>query len=108
MGELTMTDFTADKRTKYLAETTESLDALLNDAFLGENQNELKSEFSPGTERKDILIDNTKISLSFLNDSADAVIEVAIQMTQADVSIGEYKSVYDLEGNVIDEIFYLE
>jgi len=108
MSDLKMDKFSDKKREEYLQETSQSLDALLNDAFLGNDQNEIRSEFPDGCERKDIRIENTKVSLTFINESKEPQIEVVIQISYEEVPIGEYKSVYDLTGELQDEFFYLE
>ena len=61
-----MDSFSEKNREKYLEETSGSLDALLNDAFFGEDQNEIRSEFPKGCERNELVYENTKISLSYL------------------------------------------
>lgn len=108
MNDLKMDNFSEEKREEYLKETSQSLDALLNDALLGNDQNEIRSEFPAGCERKDIKIENKKVSLTFLNESKEPQIEIELQITYEGVPIGEYKSVYDLTGELQDEFFYLE
>ena len=108
MSDLKMNNFSDKKREEYLDETSQSFDALLNDALLGPDQNELRSEFPSGCERKDVEIENTKVSLTFLNESKEPQIEVEIQISYKEEPIGEYKSVYDLNGELQDELFYLE
>ena len=108
MSDLNMDKFSDEKREEYLQETSQSLDALLNDALLGNDQNELRSGFPDGCERKDIRIENTKVSLTFINESKEPQIEVVIQISYEEVPIGEYKNVYDLTGELQDEFFYLE
>lgn len=103
-----MDSFSEKNREKYLEETSGSLDALLNDAFFGEDQNEIRSEFPKGCERNDIAYENTKVSLSYLNESKDAIIEVAIQISFKEAPIAEYKSLYNSNGELEDEFFYLE
>ncbi len=99
--------FTEENRNRYLNETTESLNALLNDAFL-EDQNQIRAEFPKGSERTDISVEHTKVSLCYLNDSKTPLIEVAIQVSYQDVIIAEYKSVYDSTGELEEEFFYFE
>ena len=103
-----MDNFSEENRKKYLEETSTSLDALLNDAFLGKDQNQIRSEFPKGSERKDINYENTKVSLTFLNESKDPIIEVAIQISFEKTAIAEYKSLYNANGELEDEFFYLE
>ncbi len=103
-----MDNFSEENRKKYLEETSNSLNGLLDDAFLGEDQNQIRSEFPKGCERKDIKYENTKVSLSFLNESKDAIIEIAIQIGFKEAAIAEYKSVYNANGELVDEFFYLE
>lgn len=108
MSDLKMDNFSEEKRQEYLKETSQSLDALLDDAFLGDDQNEIKSEFPEGCGRKDIKVTNSKVSLTFLNESKEPLIEIELQINCKDELIGEYKSVYDMNGELQDEIFYLE
>jgi hypothetical protein len=108
MSNFKMDQFSDEKRKEYLQETAQSLDALLNDAFLGNDQNEIRSDFPAGCNREDIKIENTKVSLAFLNELKEPQIEVVIQIGYEKVPIGEYRSVYDLTGELMDEFFYLE
>ena len=100
--------FSEENRKKYLKETRSSLDALLNDAFIGEDQNGIRSAFPDDSDRKSINMDNTKVSLNFVNDSKDPIREVAIQISFKENLIGEYKGVYDMTGELEDEFLYLE
>ena len=108
MSNIKMDNFSEKKRAEYLQETSQSLDALLNDALLGNDQNELRTGFPEGCERKDIKIENSKVSLTYLNESEEPLIEVIIQISYQEVPIGEYRSEYDMNGELQDEFFYLE
>jgi hypothetical protein len=104
----TQAQFSAEKRATYLKETSESLEALLDDAFLGDDQNEIKTEFPEGSQRKDIIVSNTRISLNYMNGSEVPLIEVELQISYKNELIGEYKSVYGMDGELQDEYFYLD
>jgi len=108
MSDLKMDNFTEKKREEYLKETSLSLDALLNDAFLGDDQNEIRSGFPPDCKRNDIKVENTKVSLTFINDSKDPQIETIIQISYEEAILGEYGSIYDINGELQDEFFYME
>lgn len=99
--------FTEENRERYLTETTESLNALLNDAFL-EDQNQIRSEFPKGSERTDIDIAHTKVALCFIDDAKTPLIEVAIQVSYQETIIAEYRSIYDANGELEEEFFYFE
>lgn len=101
-------NFSPEKRQEYLTETSQSLEALLDNTFLGDDQNEIKSEFPEGSERKDIIVSNTRVSLNYLNGSEVPLIEVELQITYKDELIGEYKSVYGMDGELQDEYFYID
>ncbi len=103
-----MDNFSEKKRNEYLKETSQSLNALLDDAFLGDDQNEIRTEFPPNCERSDIKVENTKVSLAFINDSKEPQIEIIIQIGYKDAIIGEYGSVYDINGELLDEFFFIE
>jgi hypothetical protein len=108
MSDLKMENFSEKKRKEYLKETTQSLNALLDDAFLGDDQNELRAEFPPDCKRNDIKIENTKVSLAFINDAIEPQIEIIIQIGYKDAIIGEYGSVYIVNGELLDEFFFME
>lgn len=103
-----MEAFSLENRQTYLKEAISSLNGLLDDAFLGDDQNEIRSEFPENCKREDITIENTKVSLAFLNESEDALIEIAIQITLDGALLGEYKSVYSANGELEDEFFTLD
>ena len=103
-----MESFSDNKREAYLNETVQSLDALLNDALLGDDQNGIKPNFPEGCERKDIELGNTRVSLTYLNQAAIPQIEVVLEITYNEVAIGEYQSAYDTDGVLQDEVFYME
>jgi len=105
---MTAIAFSEENRKTYLAESINSLDAILNDALLGEDQNEIRSEFPPNCGREDIRIENTRVGLMFLNEAEEAIIEVLIQISFQENAIGEYKSIYNLNGELEDEFFTIE
>ncbi len=108
MSDSKIDNFSEKKRKEYLKETSQSLNALLDDAFLGDDQNELRAEFPPDCERNDIKVENTKVSLAFINDSKEPQIEIIIQIGFKDLILGEYGSVYDVNGELQDEFFFME
>lgn len=108
MSDLKMDNLSEERREGYLKETSESLEALLNDALLGDDQNEIRSEFPPGCKRRDIRTDHSKVSLAYINESKEPQIEVELLISYEGVLIGEYKSLYDMSGELQDESFYLE
>ena len=103
-----MDSFSDKKRAAYLQETANSLEALLDDALLGDDQNGIRLNFPAGCERKDIVIGNTRVSLSFLNEAAEPQIEVVLEINYKEEAIGEYQSAYDITGELQDEVFYME
>ena len=103
-----MDSFSDNKREGYLNETIQSLDALLNDALLGEDQNGIKPNFPEGCERKDVVVGNTRVSLTYLNQAEVPQIDVVLEITYNEMVIGEYQSAYDMDGVLQDEVFYLE
>ncbi len=108
MSEIKLDNFTTAKRDEYMQDAFDSLDALITDALLGEDQNGIKSEFPQGCKAEDISVENSKVSLSFLNGADEAMIEVVVQIGYQEAAFGEYKSVYDLEGELLDEFFFLD
>jgi len=105
---MTTKAFSEENRKTYMTESINSLDAILNDALLGEDQNEIRSEFPPKCNREDIKIENTRVGLMYLNEAEEAIIEVLIQISFEENAIGEYKSVYNINGELEDEFFTLE
>jgi hypothetical protein len=105
--ELHISGFSAENRKKYLSETTLSLNALLDDAF-GEDLNQLRSVFPVECTRDKIKIIDARVSLSFINGADVAVIEVQLQISFDKASLGEYQSVYNLNGVLEDESFFFE
>lgn len=105
--EIQNESFSQENRKRYLEETTNSLNALLDDAF-GEDQNELRSIFPNECERATINIDGARVSLTFLNGTDESFIEVTIQISFKEAVLGEYHSVYDMNGDLEDESFFFE
>ena len=108
MSQPSFENFTSVKRTQYLQETSESLEAFLNDALVGADQNEIKTEFPDACKLSDIKIESKKVSLVYHEGQPEGQIEVVIEISFNNEFLGEYNSVYDLNGNLIDELFYFE
>ena len=102
-----MDNFSQEKRELYLNENKQSLKGLLDDAF-EEDQNQIRSEFPKACVREDLIIENTKVSMAYLNDSDTPIIEVALQVGYKEAPIAEYKSVYNASSELEDEFFYFE
>ncbi len=100
--------FSETDRTRYYQETLESLNALLQDALAGEDQNEIKPAFPPNCSLDDIQIESSKTSLNYINNDTTPIIEVIIQISYNKEVIGEYTSEYNTEGELVDEAFYLD
>lgn len=100
--------FNQDDRQRYYNETLESLNALLQDALAGEDQNEIKPAFPPNCGLDDIQIESSKTSLNYINNESTPIIEVIIQISYNKEVIGEYTSEYSIDGELVDEAFYLD
>ena len=100
--------FSEEDRQGYYQETYESLGALLADTLEGDDQNQIKDAFPPGCTLDDIEIVNTRISLSFMNNEEDPIIESIIQIGYKGEAIGEYAGIYNPDGSLADESFYIE
>ena len=104
----TYDNFTKEKRNQYVRETTQSLEALLNDIFLGEDQNQIRQEFPNECSIGDIELVQTRVSFNYYNDDQTPRIEVRLEVAYKDQPLAEYNSIYNQEGSLIDELFYFE
>lgn len=100
--------FSKEDRQRYYNETLDSLNALLQDALAGEDQNEIKPAFPPNCSLDDIQIESSKTSLNYINNESTPSIEVIIQISYNKEVIGEYTSEYNIDGELVDEAFYLD
>lgn len=100
--------FSKEDRQRYYNETLDSLNALLQDALAGEDQNEIKPAFPPNCSLDDIQIESSKTSLNYINNESTPVIEIIIQISYNKEVIGEYTSEYNTDGELVDEAFYLD
>jgi hypothetical protein len=103
-----MENFTEEKRKKYIFDTKNSLESLLNDALIGADQNDIKSDFPDNCKLADIKLAQTRVSFSYYNEDTDPQIEVVLEISYLDEALAEYSSIYDIKGELVDELFCFE
>lgn len=108
MAQPSFENFTSVKRAQYLQETSNSLEAFLNDALVGADQNEIRTDFPDSCKLSDIKIESKKVSMVYYDGKPEGQIEVVIEISFNEEFLGEYNSIYNMDGELIDELFYFE
>ena len=108
MLELTIDTFSEEKRKEFLEDAFAGVEAILHDALEGEDNNGIRSSFPADVTLDKIGVDQYRVSMVYENDAQEAFIEASVQFGYGDIVLGEYRSVYNLRGDLQDEFLTLE